>query len=463
MMRIRIDGGALTSEQLRVDRRHLHDVRPRRRRRHRPAERPAALDPDRGRPGDLGRSSRRSACRPPRPAATRPRVMLGCPLEGVAADSVLDAGAGAARDRREVPRRPGVLQPAAQVQDVHLRLRAALHEPRDQRRLVRRRASVRTARRASTSGSAAGCRPTRCSPSGSACSSSRTRCSEVWAGVTSIFRDYGYRRSRNHARLKFLMADWGPEKFREVLEKEYLGRALPDGPAPDAVARASRPRRRRAAERRPVRDRRGDHSPAARPAPRCAPLAELADRYGNGRVRTHRAAGRRRARRGRTGTLEEPSSTTRRARLRRSAVGVPPRHDRLHRHRVLQAGARRDQGARRGDPRRTRDAAARLRHADHHQRQRLPQLLRPIPGRRHRLQGHGAQAVRTADSEAFQVHLGGQMGTEAEFGRKFRGLKVTADEAPDYVERVLRGYLDRREGGEPFAAYVSRAEEAWLL
>jgi sulfite reductase (ferredoxin) len=67
------------------------------------------------------------------------------------------------------------------------------------------------------------------------------------------------------------------------------------------------------------------------------------------------------------------------------------------------------------------------------------------------------------DEEAFQVHLGGQMGTEAEFGRKFRGLKVTAEEAPDYIERVLRGYLERREGGESFASYVSRADEAWLL
>ena len=55
---------------------------------------------------------------------------------------------------------------------------------------------------------------------------------EVWKGVVSIFRDHGYRRLRNRARLKFLVADWGPEKFREVLEKEYLGRALVDGPAP---------------------------------------------------------------------------------------------------------------------------------------------------------------------------------------------------------------------------------------
>ncbi len=49
---------------------------------------------------------------------------------------------------------------------------------------------------------------------------------DVWEGVTSIFRDYGYRRLRSRARLKFLVADWGVEKFREVLEKEYLGREL---------------------------------------------------------------------------------------------------------------------------------------------------------------------------------------------------------------------------------------------
>ena len=47
---------------------------------------------------------------------------------------------------------------------------------------------------------------------------------DVWKGVISIFRDYGYRRLRNRARLKFLVADWGVEKFREVLETEYLKR-----------------------------------------------------------------------------------------------------------------------------------------------------------------------------------------------------------------------------------------------
>ena len=56
---------------------------------------------------------------------------------------------------------------------------------------------------------------------------------DAWEGVISIFRDYGYRRLRSRARLKFLVADWGVEKFREVLEKEYLGRAMIDGPPPE--------------------------------------------------------------------------------------------------------------------------------------------------------------------------------------------------------------------------------------
>jgi len=43
---------------------------------------------------------------------------------------------------------------------------------------------------------------------------------DVWAGVTGLFRDYGYRRLRSRARLKFLVADWGDERFSEALQRE---------------------------------------------------------------------------------------------------------------------------------------------------------------------------------------------------------------------------------------------------
>jgi len=42
---------------------------------------------------------------------------------------------------------------------------------------------------------------------------------KVAVGVTTLFRDHGYREKRHHARLKFLVADWGAEKFLAELKK----------------------------------------------------------------------------------------------------------------------------------------------------------------------------------------------------------------------------------------------------
>jgi sulfite reductase (ferredoxin) len=65
--------------------------------------------------------------------------------------------------------------------------------------------------------------------------------------------------------------------------------------------------------------------------------------------------------------------------------------------------------------------------------------------------------------EGFQVHLGGSLnggdGGGSGFGRKLRGLKTTAEELPDYVERVLRKFQAGREPGESFAAWTARATE----
>ena len=65
-------------------------------------------------------------------------------------------------------------------------------------------------------------------------------------------------------------------------------------------------------------------------------------------------------------------------------------------------------------------------------------------------------------TEGFQVHLGGSLGTDPSFGRKLRGLKVTADGLTDYVERLLRSYQADRTDGEEFATWVRRADEKLL-
>jgi sulfite reductase (ferredoxin) len=64
--------------------------------------------------------------------------------------------------------------------------------------------------------------------------------------------------------------------------------------------------------------------------------------------------------------------------------------------------------------------------------------------------------------EGFQVHLGGALGLDPGFGRKVRGLKVTSEELPDYVERVIRRFAADRVPGERFATWAVRAEEEAL-
>ena len=68
--------------------------------------------------------------------------------------------------------------------------------------------------------------------------------------------------------------------------------------------------------------------------------------------------------------------------------------------------------------------------------------------------------------EGFQIHLGGTLaggdGAGSGFGRKVRGLKSTAEDLTDYVERLLRRYAAAKEPGETFAAWTARAAESDL-
>ena len=42
----------------------------------------------------------------------------------------------------------------------------------------------------------------------------------VSRGIAHIFRDFGYREKRTRARMKYLVSDWGWQKFRDALEKD---------------------------------------------------------------------------------------------------------------------------------------------------------------------------------------------------------------------------------------------------
>ena len=279
---------------------------------------------------------------------------------------------------------------------------------------------------------------------------------DVWAGVTGLFRDYGYRRLRSRARLKFLVADWGTERFREVLEKEYLGGALPDGPAPVIP---------------PAGDR--DHIGVHRQrdgryylgvAPNVGrtsgtllwQVADLAEAYGSGRVRTTAQQ--------KLLILDVPEDR------------VTELADELAARDLLVAPS----AFRRGTMACTGIEFCKLaivetkqRAADLHREleRRLPGFDTPIsinvngcPNSCARFQvaDIGLKGSIVDGGEGFQVHLGGSLGTDPAFGRKLRGLKVTADGLTDYVERVLRNYLADRTEGEQFATWARRADEGLL-
>jgi sulfite reductase (ferredoxin) len=288
---------------------------------------------------------------------------------------------------------------------------------------------------------------------------------EVWAGVTGLFRDYGYRRLRHRARIKFLVADWGPEKFREVLEKEYLGYALPDGPAPGAP-------------RDGIRDHVGVH---AQRDGNCyvgfAPtvgrvsadtldvIADLAERYGSGRVSTTTEQ--------KMVILDVPPERTGDLVAELEAAGLPARPSAFRRHTMACTGIEFCKLAIVETKARAADLISEL-------ERRLPDFDVPVtinvngcPNSCARIQtadiGLKGSLVTGPDGqqvEGFQIHLGGSLGggdgSGSGFGRKVRGLKATAEELPDYVERVLRRFGAAREPGESFAAWTTRASDEEL-
>ncbi|MER7804208.1 MULTISPECIES: sulfite reductase SirA [Streptomyces] len=284
---------------------------------------------------------------------------------------------------------------------------------------------------------------------------------DVYEGVISIFRDYGYRRLRNRARLKFLVADWGAEKFRQVLEDEYLERKLTDGPAP--AEPTSRWRDHIGVHRQ--RDGRFYVGFAPRvgrvDGTILTKVADLAEAHGSGRVRTtvEQKMIILDVEEGRVDSLVESLDaldlTARPSSFRRGTMACTGIE--FCKLAIVETKAR----------------GASL--IDELER-RLPDFDEPLtinlngcPNACARIQtadiGLKGQLVlndRGEQVEGYQVHLGGALGLEPGFGRKVRGLKVTAEELPDYVERVLKRFEAEREDGERFATWAARASEEAL-
>ena len=278
----------------------------------------------------------------------------------------------------------------------------------------------------------------------------------VWAGVAGLFRDYGYRRLRSRARLKFLVSDWGAERFREVLETEYLGEPLPDGPAPERPAHGSR-------DHMGVhRQRDGRYYVGVAPhvgrssGTQLWQVADLAEVYGSGTIRTTTEQ--------KLLILDVPEENLPALLSALDDLDLQAKPSVFRRGTMACTGIEFCKLAIVETKGRARDLYTEL-------GRRLPDFDTPItinvngcPNScaRFQLADIGLKGSIVDGTEGFQVHLGGSLGADPSFGRKLRGLKVTADGLPDYVERVLRNYKADAADGEEFATWVRRADEGLL-
>lgn len=286
---------------------------------------------------------------------------------------------------------------------------------------------------------------------------------EVWAGVVGIFRDYGYRRLRSKARLKFLIKDWGVEKFREVLETEYLHRKLHDGPAPEQVPHTV------------------DHVGVQkiRNGLNAVGVSAIAGRV-SGTILTKvadlmEAAGSDRARLTayqKLIILDVPDENLAKLREGLDALGLQSQPSHWRQNLMACTGIEYCKLS-------FADTRGRAQHLVPELEARLGDLnaeldvpitvnINGCPNSCARIQvadiGFKGQMVDDGNGpeEGFQVHLGGSLGLDSGFGRKLRQHKVLATELGDYIERVVRNFVKQREGNERFAQWAVRADEADL-
>ena len=456
MMRIRIDGGRMTTEQLRAIAwasetfgRDLADVTDRQNiQLHwiRVEDVPAIW----GRLETTGLTTA-EAC------GDTPRVILGCPLAGVAADEVIDASTEIAQIRdlyigspefSNLPRKYKTsvsgcahhctnpeINDIAFVGVVHPELGPGYDLQVGGGLSTNPMFAVRLGAFVAPGGVAA-----------------------AWAGVTELFREYGYRRSRNHARMKFLVADWGADRVRAVLEEEFLGAALPDGPAP-----APSPLHLR--DHVGVFDQK-DANVYVGFTPRAGRIfghqlrlvADLADRFGSGKVRATAQQ--------KLVIVDVDPADADELIARLDELDLPARPDAFRKGTMACTGIELCKLA-------IGETKGRARWLSTELARRLPTFdeeLRihvngcPNSCARFQVADIGlmsALRVRPdgTKSDAFLVHLGGTMGSEEQaFGRKVKGVKIYAEDAADYVEALVRRYLRDRNGEGSFSAFVNRLD-----
>lgn len=282
---------------------------------------------------------------------------------------------------------------------------------------------------------------------------------EVATRIVEIFRDCGFREDRRKARLKFLLAAWGKEKFRAELETR-LGRKLAD--LPQATA-----------SERPRHDHLGIY-----PQPQAglfavgvavlrgrivgeqmSAVAELAERFGNGSVRLTNAQN--------LIIADVPEANVAALKAELDALDLLSETSAFRRGTLSCTGI---QFCKLAVVETKTRAAEIIRHLETTVPNYAGELRVSVTGcvnscAQYQIADVGLVGVKNTENgeevDYFQIHLGGHLGRDAAVGRKLN-KRVHVDEIKFYLERLVRNFNAQRQPGEYFHQFIARQDKAAL-
>ncbi|MDX6533388.1 MAG: hypothetical protein QOF68_1132 [Gaiellales bacterium] len=275
---------------------------------------------------------------------------------------------------------------------------------------------------------------------------------DVCRAITEIFRDEGKRTKRTRARMKFLVDEWGIEKFRAAIE-ENLGRRLPTSVEPPAAVD-------------PHRDHLGIHPQMQAglyyvggttlrgrfTAEQMIAVADLADRYGSGSLRC--------TNRQNIIVLDVPDRHVETVAAELGDLGLPTEASTFRRGIISCTGMEFCKLA----IVETKERAAEL---IEHLEKRIGDLdgsirinLNGCPNACAQyqiadigLQG-GIARTDTGRVQGFIIHIGGRLGEGAQFGRRVASKAIPAEDARYAVERIVRAYKAERLSDQTFGEWA---------
>ena len=277
----------------------------------------------------------------------------------------------------------------------------------------------------------------------------RAEAAEVLAAVTAAFRDHGNRDKRTRARIKFLLAAWGPERFRQVVEDDYLGRKLEDGPEAPA---SPEPHRDHVGVHR---QRDGRNYVGVAPlvgrvsGDRLVEVARLARELGRGRVRLTTQQ--------KLVVLDVGDDQVDEAVARLDGLGLPAFPSEFRRGAMACTGLEFCKLALVPTKQPAVELVAALEEAfpGFDAKVRLNVNGCPNSCARYQLADVGLAGGESAGEGNYQLHLGGDLGEGRAFGRRVRE-RVPAATINDTVAGLLDRYLAARTDGESFQSWLRR-------